>query len=260
MRRGLLRPATRLGLWTALAWLAGGCTGTETGNPSFSGRLGYDAYSSAPGVVALSAALSGENEREPSSELSVANAWLVLGDVELLEGAECASQGAHVHGLGAGDHAAGQAPSTEFELTAGRYCGVRLPLQVGGSDIPAEAPESLHAESVVLRGQLADGRAFELHSRLQEELVLRATDGDFAIDGAHAAVVIGFDVASWLGGLSWQDADVASDGTVWVDADRNPDLLAQFEAALPDGVALFSDADADGLLDAEPMQLAHAEH
>jgi hypothetical protein len=229
------------------------CTGTETGNPSFVGKLGYDAYTSEPSVVALSLM----REEEGAARVTVDNAWLVLGDVELQRGTDCAA-GLHVHGLGAGDHAGGQAEPTEFESAAGEYCGVRLPFAPAAVDaLPDGAPASLEKESILVRGTLADGVTFEIHSQLQESLSLRATAGEFVLDSAHANVVIGFDVARWLRDLTWDDAS-ESDGMIVVSASDNAVLLEQFEAALPEGIALFRDHDGDGKLDDKAMQIATA--
>ena len=233
----------------------GACAGTETGNPSFNGSLGYDAYSSAPRIVALT-------RSAPAPEaLRVDNAWLVLGDVELLTGAACAaaeSSSAHVPGLGAGDHAGGHAPVTPFELDAGQYCGARLPFVLAGDKLPSQAPDSLRQESIVLRGKLPDGRDFELRSTWQTSVLLRAHDASFVLDGAHAGVVIGFDVAKWLGELDWSQASADGSGRVLVSADQNSALLRSFEQALPLGIALFRDADHDGVLDADHEPIADA--
>lgn len=249
MSRSGLRRANAL-CWL-LCSLTGACAGTETGNPSFVGKLGYDAYTSAPSVVGLSMALQGAEE----PRLTVDNAWLVLGDVELLRGSDCAAE--HhlaIAGLGAGDHAQGQAPPSEFAFEPGSFCGVRLPFAPADT-LPDGAPESLRSESVLVRGKLADGRAFEIHSALQESLDLRATAGDFVLDSQHRGVLIGFDVAHWLSELSWDSATDADD-TVIVSEASNRELLEQFEAALPSGVALFRDHDENGELDSEPEQLA----
>jgi hypothetical protein len=114
----------------------------------------------------------------------------------------------------------------------------------------------LEQESVFVRGTLPDGRAFEVHSQLQESLSLRATAGEFVLDNEHANVVIGFDVAHWLRELDWQEATATSNDTVVVSETSNRALLEAFEAALPGGVALFRDGDGDGELDAKAIQLA----
>jgi len=247
----------RLACGTALLALSA-CAGTETGNPSFKGSLGYDAYSSAPRSVALTQSSS---EKEDAA-LRVDNAWLVLGDVELLRGEDCAAvagSGMHVQGLGAGDHAAGQAPVTPFDLAAGQYCGARLPFVLAGEKLPAQAPDSLRDESIVLRGSLADGRSFELRSASQAQVLLRAREASFLLDDDHSGVLIGFDVAKWLGALDWSEASPDADGSLRVSEAQNEALLREFERALPDGVGLFRDADRDGLLDRDSTPIASGE-
>ena len=246
---------TGLAAWLCALALSA-CAGTETGNPSFKGSLGYDAYSSARSVALT------VGSGEPAAErLRVDNAWLVLGDVELLRADACAASegsGEHVHGLGAGDHAAGQAPATAFDLDAGQYCGVRLPF-LHADQLPDGAPESLREESIALLGRLPDGRDFELRSALETSVLLRAKGSGFALDGEHAGVVIGFDVGAWLDGMEWSAAQAhAQDGRVLIDAEHNRDFLQRFERALPQGVALFRDADRDGLLDADHTPIAAA--
>lgn len=235
----------------ALVLAAVGCAGTETGNPSFDGSVGYDAYSSAPGVVALPAGLT-----RPTRQLELEHAWLVLGEVELIPRGHCDANDdgdAHVPGLGPGDHAGGQAPATHTEMNSGLYCGARLPFVNGSASVPAAAPSALRDHAIVLDGTLADGRRFELQSASAVKASLRASGAGFPMDAMHPGVVFGFDVATWLGELDW---GVVPDEMVMIDAEHNPELLQAFEARVASGVALFRDDDEDGLLDAEPVLLA----
>lgn len=236
---------------SALALAAVGCAGTETGNPSFDGSVGYDAYSSAPGVVALPAGLARQ-----ASQVELDHAWLVLGDVELIAAGHCdANDGeAQVPGLGAGDHAGGQAPATHSEMSSGFYCGARLPFVNGSASAPAAAPSSVRDHAIVLDGVLSDGRKFELQSADASEVFVRASGPGFAMDAAHPGVVFGFDVAKWLGELDWSSAP---GDAVMIDADHDPELLQAFEARLASGVSLFRDDDQDGVLDADPVLLAN---
>jgi hypothetical protein len=233
------------------ACIVAGCAGTETGNPSFSGTLGYDAYTSEPTRVALRLA-----EPAAHGEVVVDAAWLVLGDVAVLHAGECqepAEAHTHVPGLGAGDHAGTQAPASTVELTAGRYCGVRLPFVVRDA-LPAGAPDALRAHSILITGTLADGRSFSVASARSSE-VLVASNASFELDAQRAGVVIGFDVAHWLAQLPWPAATTNMEA-VTVDADHNPDVLSAFEAQLAAGVELFRDADGDGMLDSEHEPIA----
>lgn len=229
-------------------WLSA-CAGTETGNPSFQGSLGYTAYTSDASVAAL---------RTGGEAATVEQAWLVLGAVRFVRAAECdpgASDEVAAPALGIGDHATGHPVHTALELAAGRYCGVRLPLVVAGADV-GKAPADLAQHSIALVGKLGDGAAFELRSALDEELFLQAPDGSFAMDATDDSVVIGFDVAAWLAGVQWSRAQAGPDGRVLVDAAHNADLLAQFEHELARGVVLFRDPDARGVVDPKATPLA----
>ncbi|HKU42582.1 MAG TPA: hypothetical protein VJR89_30700 [Polyangiales bacterium] len=235
-----------LGLW----WM--GCAGTETGNPSFDGTLGYDAYSSQPAQVALQAAQS-------DAAVVVDAAWLVLGDVRFDGPSGCAETvTAHVDvpGLGAGDHAGTQAPASHAEFTSGRYCRVHLPLQPPAQP-PAGAPAQLAGHSMLITGKQR-GEAFRIASALTTPVTLQASDAaGFELDDAQAGVLLGFDVSVWLEDLRWADAPRDESGTRVIDANA-PELLRAFEAHVAEGVKLFRDRDGDGLLDVERQELAHA--
>ena len=233
------------GYWMLLACAGwSGCAGTETGNPSFEGKLGYDAYSSRPGQVGL----------RSSAITRVESAWLVLGEVEFATRETCereAESDAHAPGLGAGDHVATQAPPTQFTLGEDRYCEVRLAFERASSP-PDGAPDELAGHSILIRGSLPDDRRFEVASTYRGEVALRSAAKGFAFDAEQPSVVIGFDVATWLGEVVWP----SSGGDIRVDADNNPAILLGFEARLAGGITLFRDANDDGMLDFDPEELA----
>ena len=225
------------------AW--SGCAGTETGNPSFTGSLGYDAYSSRPDQVALRA----------TAITRVDSAWFVLGDVDFATTDECQAMNAaeaHAEGLGPGDHAATQAPPTRFEFGEGNYCQVQLPFEKAAPP-PAGAPAELAGQSILIRGALPDGRKFELASTYSGTVRIEAPSAPgFVLDEAQPAVVLGFDLATWLGSVEWPSGS----GDVRIDATNNEPLLRAFEARIARGVALFRDEDGDGELDIDPIELA----
>jgi hypothetical protein len=240
-------------------WLLA-CVGTETGNPSFDGSLGYDAYSSADSVALLASALSQD------IQVDVGSTWLVLGSVDFVPriGDTCAAtdvtSGAsqRAPALGAGDHVKSQAPPTQFALGSGYYCSATLPL-VNTNEPPASAPTGLKGHSILLQGELSDGRSFELRSSTTVTLALQSqTAQGFELDADQSGVLIGFDLAAWLNDLPWKEAVVGTDDNqILADATHNTDLLGAFEQRLPAGVGLFRDADRDGLLDKDPVALAH---
>ncbi len=231
--------ASLLLLWSC----SQGCAGTETGNPSFDGSLGYDAYSSSPARVALRT-----EPPEDEGAVRVDSAWLVLGPVRFAKQGQCEADLSfeyEVEGLGAGDHAGTQAPPSRFNLSTGRYCALRLPFEHTGTP-PAGAPEALSGHSILITGARSDGVPFTIASAYGSEL---AIGGDFELDDARGSVVIGFDVARWIGDLGWDAAMPDESGTIRIDATNHAALLHRFESHIASGVALFRDEDGDGVLD-----------
>jgi hypothetical protein len=162
--------------------------------------------------------------------------------------------------LGVGDHAAGLHAVTYFELKAGTYCSLELPLVVAdAASVPATAPASLIGNSLLIEGTLQDGTPFSILSRTTPtlRLVSDAAAG-FAIDADAPAVLITFDVASWLTGLDFASA-TRNSGAIVISSSENSALLSAFEAKIASGVALYRDTDGDGRLDENPTRLAHAE-
>lgn len=237
-------------LWLCLL-AAAACVGTETGNPSFEGTLSYNAHSSDAARVAL---LSGD-----PGAIVVNNAWLVLGDVGFVEGTACDPTTPaleHADGLGIGDHAPSTAASTPLSLEAGRYCGLHLPLVRSPDVAQGNVPTELAGHSVLIVGTLADGRPFSLRSASEADLFLAASAGAFDLDAQLPDVLIGFDVAAWLGELSWASAVEEADGSVLVDATHNESLLQEFETHLASGTSLFRDVDGLGQVRVDSERLA----
>jgi hypothetical protein len=236
--------------WLLLcALLLCACAGTETGNPTFMGSLGYAAYTSDASVAALS---------RDDGATRIEQAWMVLGDVRFVEGDACTSAAGGelaARGIGIGDHATGHGERSDLELPEGRYCGVSFPLIVAGNDV-GTAPMQLARHSIVIVGKRDDGVAFELRSTLAKDLFLEAPRGGFEMDDAGGSVLIGFDVATWLSAVELDRADPGSDGSVLIDAAHNPDLLDEFDRNVQRGVALYRDTDASGKVDPKAKPLA----
>lgn len=230
----------------------GGCSsGTETGNPSFQAELSYAAYSSTPLLVGV---------RDSGAPITVDSAWLDLDRVALFRTGTCDQaepSGESVPALGIGDHASGKHNATLFASAPGAYCGLELPFLVvpPGSTV-GDQPRSLEQHSIMLSGTLGDGTPFSLLSAAAPRLHLMADSGAFEISKEQPQTLIAFDVAAWLANLDWASAS-RQDGAVTVSSEQNAGLLAQFEANLGSGVALYRDSDGDGKLDATPERLAH---
>lgn len=226
------------------------CAGTETGNPPFTGTLEYNAFSSQPKTFALSS-------DDGDGGARVTSTWLVLGDVDFVAEGDCDADveaSAHAEGLGAGDHAQPGAARTEVELSAGRYCGLRVPF-LRAEAPPSNAPEALAGHSILLSGELADGVPFVLRSALDAEVLV--TDAEsFELDEERSTLLLGFDVATWLGGVDFTTAQTNADGSVDIDEAHNAALLEAFEAELAAGIVLHRDPSGTGEVDPDATPLA----
>jgi len=223
----------------ACAGLAGGCAGTETGNPSFEAELAYDAYSSDVSRVALRSSGAGV---EPGVTL-VDAAWLVLGDVSLTRDCSAPAADAPVHatGIGEGDHAAQGRVVTALAVTAGEYCGAHVPL-VRAAQANA-APAELSGHTILIAGVTPDGQSFRVLSGLQGSIDLKGKM-PFEIGPGNDTVLVGFDLASWLAAIDW-DTALVENGMIAIDDAHNTELLGAFEAAVAAGTGLYrSDATA----------------
>lgn len=238
--------------WPLVLWLAvgaSGCAGgTETGNPSFTATLSYTAHSSQPNVAL----------RAAGAALRVDSVWLDLADVALRADPSCGSSqldATQVPGLGIGDHATGMHNFTSFDGREERYCSLELPLTRAVESGPA--PNDFAGKSLLLSGGLGDGTPFRIASRKMPTLRLVADGGNFELSREDAHLLVAFDVAAWLAGVELQAAE-RTDGAISISETENPALLAQFEANLAAGVALYRDA-GDGKLPPSRERLAHAE-
>lgn len=225
-------------------WLCLGCAGTETGNPSVVAQIALTAHSSDHGRVAIRAAEGG---------LTLQRAWLSLGALSLLEGSDCSAETRRftAAALGAADHAEPRAALLALDAEDGEYCGLAVPF-APSMEVPPGAPAELGELSVLLEGNLPDGAAFSLASAASREVLVRVAAPGFALDSQRSALLLGFDVATWLRDPSLVDASRELDGSVRIDAMRNVTLLRGFEAALAPGIELYRDRDADAVLDPQP--------
>jgi hypothetical protein len=251
-RLGMLPPVLvrRCQGLSALALLLAGCSGsgTETGNPSFTGSLGYTGHSSAPDDYGIGT---------PARVAQIDAAWFVLGRVKT---SACDTDvDFEVAPLGLGDHAAGSHVSTSFTADAGKFCGLRLPFSDVAEDATTSgAPAALTGHALLLSGELADGTAFTIVSDAAPIVELAALDGGFELTNESAGLLLAFDFAVWLKDLDFAAAKRTSAGAIDISSAANSELLAAFDAQLTRGVTLYRDRDQDAVLDENPEVLATA--
>lgn len=217
----------------------GACVGTETGNPSFTGELSYNTYTSDAAVVAL---------RAPAGGITVESAWLVLGDVSFVPDGRCGGEvpeSVHATGLGVGDHASPVAPSTPLMVPSGDYCGARLPFERAEAGELRGAPPALLGHSILIDATLADGTPVRILSAFAGTIEITSASDPFPLRPGIADLLVGFDVAAWLEDIGLQDAQRTGDA-IEVSLRSNPGVLAAFEARLATGIGLFNDPTGTG--------------
>jgi hypothetical protein len=241
-------PPMKRALAAGLGWVLIACTGgTETGNPVVSGSLSYTGYSSASDRIGVG---------EGGEVATVMQAWFALDSVSISKEGCDSGRGRdfEVAALGLGDHAAGAHVSTEYEAEAGTFCRVELPFVAVADDANA-GPEELRGHSLLLTGKLADGTELTIVSDARPVVELEAEAGGFELQSGLADALVAFDFATWLDGVDFDSAEREGDAVV-ISADSNPELLQAFDANLAAGIVLYRDADADGVLDDQPEELA----
>jgi hypothetical protein len=196
--------------------------------------------------IALTATSTDEDViaiRSDGAPVSVDEAGLSLRTLEIIP---CASDAAPIaHTDYPVDLAVDPPARASFESGVSDYCAMRVDVAVSSHAEPA----ALEDLAVHLFGVRSDDARFEIRSALDFELVLATPSGaDFG--AKHLA--LGFDLAAWLAGIDI-DAATLTDGVAIIDSDTNSESLATFEANTASAVALYVDADRDGVLDADEL-------
>ena len=130
-----------------------------------------------------------------------------------------------------------------FESSVSEYCDMLVEIE----ESPVDGPQELVGLAVLVRGVRSDDVPFEVRSTLSHSVALRAPESF----GAY--LVLGFDLATWFDGVDVDGASV-TDGVALIDDQTNPSALAAFDANTPSAVALYVDADRDGVLDADELE------
>jgi len=219
--------------WVALALL--GCVGTETGNPSLT--LEYQAHSTDASRAGLR---SGEGR-------VVDAVWLNLGDLDVLG---CADERAVAPAIGVGDHATSEAVVQQLVVEPGAYCGAEVRF-VRANAAPPGAPASLAGRSGLVVGRRADGAPFEV--AIEGDFSVAIDTSSFDLEEGSPPLLLGFDVAAWVGGLDLDSVTPGDDGVVRIDSSATPAVHSAFEADFGSGVGLYQDLDADEQPDGDPL-------
>lgn len=232
-----------------------GCLGTSVGNPP-----GVDASE-----VKLSVVRSDDIKamvHAPGSGFTIDEAWIALGDIELLDSGRCAKSGddggeIDFQGPSAADLLEGMVyPVTpQWQRMAGlKYCELRV--GVRASEEPIEgAPAELQQYGVFVRGTRGDGTPFEVRTEVDEALKLAATGKqDFTLEGGPVGLLLAFNVSSWVNASLLNQAEVKN-GVIEVDKSQNAAIAESARQAIPMSARLVKDKNQNGVLDAEDSEL-----
>ncbi len=236
----------RLLLAVLLAIAAPGCFGTETGNPSLA-LVSIDAHSSDPESVSI---------RQASGAVVVDQAWIAFGAVGLVPPGGCPDAAGALSSpvLGAGDHSEPGPLSFEIELDGeATFCGLVAPFAPIEGALPATAPPELAGRTIVLLGHLEDGTEVKVVSAFEGDVIVAASAGSFTLETDANGLLVGLDMARWVSSVDLAGATREADGSIVLDDTRNTALRDALDARIPEGVELYRDDDADGVLDPVPV-------
>jgi hypothetical protein len=226
-----------------LAAAVSGCTATETGNPVTQQTLALTARSSSEDV----------STGDSGASLRVSSAWIVLGDMRFVKSADCdrgPASRVDVEGPQAIELVENR-DALALELEAASYCRVRVRLD-RAKDLSG-APADLDDHSVLLRGSRADDTELVLRSRRNFDLDLRARGEGFDLTGARGAMILAFDLATWLDGVDLENAEPDANGVIVIDDQADRARLGVFEDNVKQAMELFRDRDRDSKLDEDDL-------
>ena len=243
-------PGSNLVLVVAL--VAGGCTGTDVGNPRVDIDVSlYDSTTSQVASEAGASAAVSPGARAVPAGFTIDQAWVAIDRIRLRDAADCdGSSEIELEGPFAIDMLAPDALAAlrDVEVPALGYCRFELRWSPFDEPVPGGVPAEIADASLLLLGERGDGTPVILRSERNDELRLDARDGSFTIDETTPGLVVGLDAAVVLDGLDIDGAVVSGDGTIRIESGSNDDLLSRFDRNLADAVKLFDDDDGDGLL------------
>jgi hypothetical protein len=215
------------------------CGGSEDGIPIDSTIL----------TIALTATSTDESAvavRSDEAALDIEEVGLSLSQLEIVP---CDSEAAPLSVQNYPVELTVEPPAqANFESSVSEYCNLGATIEQS----PDDGPPELAGLAVLVRGTRSDDVPFEVRSTLPQIVKIRAAEPL----GAYLA--LGFDLATWFDGVDVEGASV-TDGVALIDDETNPSALAAFDANTPSAVALYVDADRDGVLDAdelEPIEMA----
>lgn len=229
--------ARLIAVWAMMVPLLGGCSGSETGNPSATARLRLGLRTTDSSVATVG---------EVGDAIRVQALWLSIATIAAVP---CAG-GAEQVPINQDPIAADLAPGLDAgKLPVGEYCGLRLLL----------APTALSAQPAGVTAGPATVAVYGTRADAVPFAVLSAAPLDLPIPGAAFNVredhtlLLAFDVSAWLRDAVLDNATVV-DGLALLDGREHPSVTETFETQLT--ATLHDDLNADGHVDANEAALA----
>lgn len=231
--------------------LIAGCV-TETGNPEMEGggTFGVTGRTTAPDEVSL-------HGTSRAAAIEIESAWVVTGDIEFVAAGACAA-GDDPEATIAGPRAVdlvGEPELVELRLEATEYCHVTIPIEPIEAALPDAAPDMLRGRSILLTGTRPDGVPFTIASTVDVALTIGSAASPFEVGTSEPDLLLGIDLATWLKGVPLDRARPDDSGHIWIDEERNGDILDAFEDRIEASFELFED-DGDHEIDDDDALLA----
>ena len=237
-----MRNHTSASLWSLLASLLVGCTGTDVGNPVVDIDFALHSDESSTSITYTHSAIS-------AGPIAVTDGWVSVAEIRLRSGAECADELELEipSGVPVDLFASGSAEGlSDFMLQENDYCRLSVTWDGFTGQLPAQAPAELAGSAIVLQGTRTDGTKFLLWSDQDEKLLFDARNGTFPIASSTQGFIVGLNATKLFDGIDLDTAIVSSNGIIRISPTDNEKILDTFQRNLSNASKLFEDRDDDG--------------
>lgn len=229
--------------WLPIIGLCAGCVGTEVGNPQDveeeQTEVSFEFAAVAPAPNALTLA----------NGLEIDRAFLAVEELGLRRASDCDGDNRldlerpFSVDIVTGDTQPALGPVLRPAVS---YC--RLEIEISAPEARDGLPAELDGKSVWVTGSTADGTPFEISLQESDELRI---DGEFTLERGGDALIVGFDLASWVSPAELESVIPADDGVIRIDSDNgdSEELVSDILKNVADSITLFRDINNNGRLD-----------
>lgn len=247
-----MKKSLTLFLFSVCAWVAScssgtNTAGTEIGNPE----------TVSLSIVGINPTLAKLQTRLQSSGVSVTEARVVVDRIEFKAAEDCTQSSSESEIQYEGPYVANlldnsSIPSLgDVTLPSGMYCKLKLRMaKLSKNDIPAGISDTdpIIDHAFYVTGTRGDGTPFIAKLEQNVDFELESSTPFSIGEDLSSALVLAFDLSTWMTGMDLDGADVTS-GSILIDKDHNSELLDQFQSNIQESAKLFRDKNEDGGLD-----------